>query len=219
MGVIEQLMETKNRIIKQKLELQEYLSLQFKNYRSILVQDPKNGFDRLGQNNDNEDANDVCSDPINFFERAEPHELISSDEYVYTSDWVFVSQDMIDAFAIVTLDDQWIHTDIYRAQKESPFKSTIAHGFLILSLIPHLTSTRDLHAVVGQSPRMIFNLGLKNVHFLHPLKSNLAIRARIKTLEIQPQKRGVQLTEEISIESKSGKTICRADTIYRVVFH
>lgn len=218
MGVIEQLMETKNRIIKQKSELQEYLSLQLKTYRSILVQDTKNGFNRLSQNDNKDDENDAIF-PINFFERAESHEFISSDEYAYTSDWIFVSQDMIDAFAIVTLDDQWIHTDVCRAQNESPFKSTIAHGFLILSLIPHLTSTRDLHAVIGQSPKMIFNLGLKNVHFLHPLKSNLAVRARIKTLEVQPQKRGVQLTEEISIESKSGKKICKADTVYRVVFH
>lgn len=217
MGVIEQLMETKNRIIKQKSELQEYLSLQLKTYRSILVQDTKSGFDRLNQNNDNEDENDT-NEPINFFERADSHALISSEEYAYTSDWVFVSQDMIDAFAIVTLDDQWIHTDVHRAQNESPFKSTIAHGFLILSLIPHLTSTRDFHAVFGQSPKMIFNLGLKNVRFLNPLKSNFSVRAKIKTLEIKPQKKGVQLTEEIIIESKSGKNICKADTIYRVVF-
>ena len=218
MGVIEQLMETKNRIIKQKSELREYLSLQLKNYRSILVQDTKSGFDRFTHNNDKQYENDPI-ESINFFERADSQELNSCDEYCFTSDWVFVSQDMIDAFAIVTLDDQWIHTDVYRAQKESPFKSTIAHGFLILSLIPHLISTRDLQAAFGQSPKMIVNLGLKNVHFFRPLKSNQAVRANIKTLETQPQKKGVQLTEEICIENKSGIKICKADSVYRVVFH
>ena len=55
-----------------------------------------------------------------------------------TSEWLTVDQDRINAFADATLDHQWIHVDVERAKKESPYKSTIAHGYLTLSLLPHL---------------------------------------------------------------------------------
>ena len=60
---------------------------------------------------------------------------------------VTVTQDMINRFADVTFDHQWIHVDVERAQKESPLKSTIAHGFLVLSLVPHLRQRVDLEVI------------------------------------------------------------------------
>jgi acyl dehydratase len=67
-------------------------------------------------------------------------------EETHISDWQKIDQHMINAFADVTQDHQWIHVDVDRAAKESPFKGTIAHGFLTLSLIPHLTGSVDSSA-------------------------------------------------------------------------
>ena len=72
-------------------------------------------------------------------------------EETHLSDWQDVQQSMIDGFADVTNDHQWIHVDVNRAGKESPFKATVAHGFLTLSLIPYLTGACLLYT--SPSPR------------------------------------------------------------------
>ena len=81
------------------------------------------------------------------------------------SRWVTVTQDMIHNFAKATLDMQWVHVDIERARKESPFKSTIAHGFMSLSLLSRMLM--DLFSI--KSERMSLNYGLNKVCFPHPV--------------------------------------------------
>lgn len=93
---------------------------------------------------------------------------------VGTSDWLTVTQDMIDSFSDVTRDKQWIHVDVPRAASESPFGTTIAHGFLTLSLLSHLHG--QAVRVVGDQ-KMTINYGLNRVRFPNPVRVNSRIRA------------------------------------------
>ena len=91
------------------------------------------------------------------------------------SDWLTVTQEMIDNFAQLTDDHQWIHVDPARAQAESPYKATIAHGFLTLSLLSRLS--RDAVQVRGDF-KMRINYGFNRVRFVSPVLSGSRIRAR-----------------------------------------
>ncbi len=91
------------------------------------------------------------------------------------SDWLTVSQEMIDQFAACTLDDQWIHIDIARAKHESPFGGPIAHGFLTLSLIAGLSTKMQL---APQGTVAAFNYGLDKVRFLAPVLAGKRVRLR-----------------------------------------
>ncbi len=92
------------------------------------------------------------------------------------SEWFTVSQDRIDAFADATLDHQFIHTDPARAAAESPFGVTIAHGFLTLSLLPHLGSGIKL---LPEGAKVEINYGTEKVRFLAPVPVDSRIRARV----------------------------------------
>lgn len=91
------------------------------------------------------------------------------------SDWLTVTQEMIDSFAHLTDDHQWIHVDPARAQAESPYKTTIAHGFLTLSLLSRLS--RDAVQVRGDF-KMRINYGFNRVRFVSPVLSGSRIRGR-----------------------------------------
>src|SRR5258707_9965189 len=95
---------------------------------------------------------------------------------VAVSDWLEVSQERINQFADASGDHQWIHVDSARAAAESPFRTTIAHGFLTLSLLS--TLLRD--AVHFTGLRMAINYGLNRVRFMSPVPSGSRIRARVK---------------------------------------
>ena len=88
------------------------------------------------------------------------------------TEWITVDQDMINKFADATGDHQWIHIDTERAKKESPFGTTIAHGFLTLSLLPKLSYS--LYSV--ESARMGVNYGTDKVRFTSPVKSGSRVR-------------------------------------------
>jgi acyl dehydratase len=115
---------------------------------------------------------------------------------VGTSDWITVTQDMIDRFAAVTLDDQWIHTDVKRCQTDSPFGTTIAHGFLTLSLLSYLH--RETVKIVGGT--MAINYGLNRVRFVSPVKVNSRIRTRSKVQAVDDFAGGVQVTWQINVD-------------------
>ena len=100
-------------------------------------------------------------------------ELKTKEGHVFpSSEWVTVTQDMINQFAEVTGDHQWIHVDVERAKKQTPFGSTIAHGFLTLSLIPKLSYT--LYEV--ESAKMGFNYGADKLRFINPVKAGERVR-------------------------------------------
>jgi acyl dehydratase len=115
---------------------------------------------------------------------------------VAVSDWVEVTQEMIDGFAESTGDFQWIHVDTERAESESVFGSTIAHGFLTLSLLSKfLNETIDL----GRS-KMGINYGLNRVRFTAPVRVNSKLRARFYLEDVVDIPDGVQLVWTVTIE-------------------
>ena len=115
------------------------------------------------------------------------------------SDWVCVTQDMIDLFAQSTGDHQWIHVDVERASRDTLFKSTIAHGFLTLSLLSKfLNDTIDL----GVS-KMGINYGLNRVRFTAPVKSGSMVRARFNLKQVVSIDDGVQLEWEVTVEAQN----------------
>jgi acyl dehydratase len=95
---------------------------------------------------------------------------------VGASDWLTVTQEMINRFADVTDDHQWIHVDVERAKRESQFGTTIAHGFLTVSLLPRLT--RDAVEVRGNF-KMRVNYGFNRLRFVSPVPAGSRIRARL----------------------------------------
>jgi acyl dehydratase len=97
------------------------------------------------------------------------------------SDWINVTQEMIDRFADVTGDHQWIHVDPERAKCETPFGSTIAHGFLTVSLLPQL-SQQSL--VVQGDFKMRINYGFNRLRFVSPVRSGSRIRARFTAQKV-----------------------------------
>ena len=123
---------------------------------------------------------------------------------VAISDWFNVSQERINAFADATLDHQWIHVDPERA-KSSPFGSSIAHGFLTLSLIPYLMQQS---IVYGTPPRMGVNYGLNRLRFSAPVPAGSNIRVRFKVSEIQEIDGGVQITWGVTVEREGSEKPC-----------
>ena len=118
--------------------------------------------------------------------------------------WVIVSQEKIDAFAETTGDHQWIHVDAERAARETPFGSTIAHGFLTLSLVSSLL--RDVVFVSGV--RMSINYGLNRVRFVSPVPSGSRIRALVLLGAVTDVEGGVQATWNVTVEREGGEKPC-----------
>ena len=130
------------------------------------------------------------------------------------SDWIEVTQAMIDAFADVTGDHQWIHVDVERAKRESPFGTTIAHGFLTLSL---LTRTHSQAVSISADQKMGINYGLNRVRFVSPVPAGSRIRTRSKVQTVDDIPRGVQVTWHITVEREaSDKPVLIAEWITRM---
>ena len=120
------------------------------------------------------------------------------------SDWITVDQARIDEFAACTGDRQWIHVDVERARRESPFGGPIAHGYLILSLVAAMVM--DL-GVVPPDAASALNYGLDKVRFIAPVKAGARVRMRAKLASADQQKGGrlllkLQSTVEIEGEAK-----------------
>jgi acyl dehydratase len=112
-----------------------------------------------------------------------------------TSDWMEIDQERIDLFARATGDNQWIHVDVERAAA-GPFGSTIAHGFLTLSLLPPLLN--QLYRV--DNVTMAVNYGLEKVRFVAPVRVGSKIRANAKVLTVTPLDGAVQAVFETTFE-------------------
>ena len=133
------------------------------------------------------------------------------------SDWVEVSQEMIDKFADATGDHQFIHVN-EEAAKMTPFGGTIAHGFLTLSMIPYLTAESDVPRPDGI--KMAVNYGGNKTRFLNPVKSGKRIRGHWKLLGMEEKRPGqwqhtVEITIEIEGEEKPA-LICEWMTMFFV---
>jgi acyl dehydratase len=139
-------------------------------------------------------------------------ELVGQD--VGVSDWFTVSQDRIQQFADATLDHQWIHVDVERARRESPFGAPIAHGFLTLSLLPHL-----MHEAMAmqENLRMGVNYGLNRVRFVSPVRSGTKVRARFTLQSIKDvEPKGVEAVYQATVEGENNdKPCCVAEWVVR----
>ena len=132
-------------------------------------------------------------------------------EEIAVSDWIEVTQERIQLFADATGDHQWIHLDRERA-KAGPFGTTIAHGFLTLSLLPELSAS----AYEIRDTRMGVNYGLNRVRFPAPVPSGSRLRGRFKLLRIEPLEGSAQVTVEVRIEREgSDKPVCVAESVAR----
>src|SRR5882724_8158415 len=136
--------------------------------------------------------------------------LIGRDAAV--SDWLEVSQERINQFAESTEDRQWIHVDPERAARESPFKETIAHGFLTLSLLSELGK----RAMSVGSVRLGINYGLNRVRFVSPVPAGSRIRGRFTLATVEEIKGGVQAIWSVTVEREgSEKPCCVAEWLVR----
>ena len=136
-----------------------------------------------------------------------------------TGEWFHVTQEVINAFADVTLDHQFIHVDPERA-KATPFETTIAHGFLTLSLLPHLiTSIPRDPSVRTEGVVMGVNYGFDKVRFISPVKSGKKVRASGVTKAVELKGNAVQATRTITVEIEGeSKPALTADWIARIFF-
>ena len=131
---------------------------------------------------------------------------------VAVSDWLEVTQERINQFAESTEDRQWIHVDPDRAARESPFKETIAHGFLTLSLLSELGK----RAMSVGGVRMGLNYGLNRVRFVSPVPAGSRIHGRFTLATVGEIKGGVQATWSVTVEREGGeKPCCVAEWLVR----
>jgi acyl dehydratase len=123
---------------------------------------------------------------------------------VVVSDWVEITQPHIDEFADATGDHQWIHVDVERARRESPFGATIAHGFLTLSMLS-LFLNQSIH--FGSS-RMGVNYGFNKLRFTAPVPVGSKVRARFVVKALDEFEGGVQLTWAVTVEREGSDKPC-----------
>jgi len=139
---------------------------------------------------------------------------------VAVSDWIAISQAMIEEFADAIDDRQWIHVDPERAARESPFRDasgqrrTVAHGFLTLSLL-----TRLLENAIDVTDRQTgINVGFNKVRFTGPVTSGSRVRGRFTLLEVRPVPGGAQLAWNATVESEdTGKPVLVAEWLTRIL--
>ncbi|MCJ7452918.1 MAG: MaoC family dehydratase [Steroidobacteraceae bacterium] len=138
---------------------------------------------------------------------------------VHLSDWLEITQERINAFADATGDHQWIHVDVARAERESPWKTPIAHGYLTLSLYPMLrglvASGQPLYPGVKQA----INYGLDRVRFPSAVRVGSRVRAHCTLLAVEEVVGGLQVKEQYTVEiDGEPKPACVAEAIMRLYF-
>jgi acyl dehydratase len=139
---------------------------------------------------------------------------------VHLSEWLTITQARIDAFAAATGDNQWIHVNPERAAAESPWRSTIAHGFLTLSLVPYLRGLVDPAKPSHPGVRTVINYGLNKLRFTNAVRVGAEIRSRSVLLAFEEFKGGgIQITEQVTIEIQGeSKPACVAELVLRLYF-
>jgi acyl dehydratase len=139
--------------------------------------------------------------PMRVIEGVEELKTLVGKE-VGVSDFVEITQSRINDFADATEDHQWIHVDTERAKTESPFGSTIAHGFLTLSLLPHLAA--QAFTVRGNF-KMGINYGLNRLRFISPVSAGSLLRARFTLQSLEEISGGAQITLAVLVETEGSQ--------------
>lgn len=145
--------------------------------------------------------------PIEFKDIADFKSMLGKE--LPTGNWYTITQQMINDFANATLDKQWIHVDEERAAKESPFKSTVAHGFMSVAMISRMLE----EAFTIKSVKMGLNYGLNKVRFPNPVPVNSELRMHSAVKEIEGlSNNGIKVTFSCTIEIKGQeKPACVAE--------
>jgi len=131
---------------------------------------------------------------------------------VAVTDWVAVTQERVNLFADATDDHQWIHVDLERCARESPFGGPIAHGFLTLSMLSSLFEK----AISMTDAKMVINYGLNKVRFPAPVPVGSRVRARLTLQRVEDIDGGAQLEWNVVIEREGGaKPVCVAEMLMR----
>ncbi|MFM8480269.1 MAG: MaoC family dehydratase [Gammaproteobacteria bacterium] len=139
---------------------------------------------------------------------------------VHVSDWLTVTQERINAFADATGDHQWIHVDVERATRESPYGAPIAHGYLTLSLSVPLRGLVDAQKPIVPGITNIINYGLNKLRFPNAVRVGARIRGRFTLQSVEQVAPNVlQMTEQYTAEVEgASKPACIAESVMRLVF-
>ncbi|MCX7155367.1 MAG: MaoC family dehydratase [Rhodocyclales bacterium] len=134
---------------------------------------------------------------------------------VGVSDWLLIDQERVNAFAKVTGDEQWIHVDVERAKRESPFGGPIAHGYLTVSLLARFAQ----ECIAVEGIKLAVNYGLNRVRFASPVKVGSRVRARFVLAALEEIPGGAQIVWKATIETEGGdKPACVAEMVTRWYF-
>lgn len=131
---------------------------------------------------------------INSFEEFEQY----VGKEIGVSDYLKITQDRINLFADATLDHQWIHVDVEKAKVESTFKNTIAHGYLTLSLLPHLWS----QIIQVNNLKMMINYGMDKLKFGQAVVVDSEVRIRVKLLSVMNLRGTIKAEMKVTMEIK-----------------
>ncbi len=132
------------------------------------------------------------------------------------TDYLTITQERINQFAEATLDYQWIHTDVERAKKESPFGTTIAHGYLTMCLAPYFVEqVLDMSSGV----KAVVNYGINSLRFTEPVKVDSKLRGRISLSSVKNLRGTAKLEMKIIFEMENiKKPACTAEVVYLIQF-
>ena len=223
-------------INKYKIEFMEKFTFEFKEWMSPAIRDYYSLFIKKANNNGSQLLSKVKEysilkdgRSINIAQKPVSLSLEATElffqlraqigEEMHLGDWFTISQERIDQFADVTEDHQWLHNDTEKAKTDSPFKTTIAHGFLTLSLLPRLTDSVNPQKPLYPKVKMMVNYGLNQVRFPYPVKTGSIIRAHSRLIRVTPIKNGLEIEKEISVEIKGTRRPgCVAVSVVRVYF-
>ena len=138
---------------------------------------------------------------------------------VHVSDWLEITQDMVNNFGKATFDMQWIHIDAERAKAESPYGTTIAHGFFTLSLYPHLRGLVDASKPLYPGAKNVINYGLNRLRYPAAVPVGSRIRAHCELLSAEEVKGSLELIEKYTVEVEGqDRPACIAECIMRVYY-
>jgi acyl dehydratase len=152
--------------------------------------------------------------PAKIFETIDDLKSLVGTE-VYVSDWLIITQERVDLFAKATDDYQWIHVDVERAKRESPFGGPVAHGFLTLSLLAKFGA----ESVVIRNKKAGVNYGLNKVRFVSPVLVGAKIRSRGTLASFEPIPAGAQIVWNVTVDIEGGeKPACIAESVSRLYY-
>ena len=138
---------------------------------------------------------------------------------LHVSPWITMTQERIDRFADVTGDHQWIHVDPERARAQSPFGTTIAHGYLVLALYPSLRGHAGENTPPFPGVTRTINYGLNRLRFPSPVPAGARLRGRFELIDAAERHGALQLVERFSVELESrDKPACVAEVVRLLFF-